>query len=347
MNSDAILGWDIGGAHVKVAVLRAARLFEVKQFPCALWQGIAQLEKTVDRILKQYEQPKGAHALTMTGELADCFTDRSSGVEQILGVFSRRIDAHRLHVFVGKEGLVSFQDLNSDDYRKIASANWLASAVCTAAAVEHGVLIDIGSTTSDVLLLDSGAVRNIGDSDYARLCSGELVYSGVVRTPIAAIAKSVVFDGNLVPLMAEHFATSADIYRLTGELAPEYDQWPAADGAEKTPHASARRLARMIGLDFDAAPITSWISLAKQIKEIQMREIQDAAQRQLSRLNRGKPVIIGAGIGRFLARQISVRIDSQYQDFGSVLPNAGKIPGVAECAPAAALAHLLGSRAGS
>ena len=61
------------------------------------------------------------------------------------------------------------------------------------------------------------------DTDAARLATGELVYHGVVRTPLCALAARVPFRGSAVSVMNEFFATTADVYRLTGELDPAHD----------------------------------------------------------------------------------------------------------------------------
>lgn len=342
MDSDVILGWDIGGAHVKVAALARDELYEVAQHPCPLWRGIAGLEDVVDRILRQVPARRVWHAVTMTGELADSFSERNDGVRQILGALASRIPPECLHVFAGGEGLLAFKGLDDGHYPSIASANWLASSVYAAKAVDSGVLIDIGSTTTDLVLVGAGRVRAKGFSDYQRLITGEMVYTGIVRTPIAALVNRVPFEGQRVPLMAEIFATTADVYRLTGELPEAYDQWPAADGAEKTREASARRLARMIGRDLKSAPLESWAGLAFFCRERQLRTIQDGLMRQLARIPRDlKLVIIGAGIGRYLAKDLGARTGLEYRDFSSMVDRGAVVPGVAECAPAVSLAMLL------
>jgi (4-(4-[2-(gamma-L-glutamylamino)ethyl]phenoxymethyl)furan-2-yl)methanamine synthase len=344
MISEYSIGWDIGGAHVKVAVLQGDRLIEAAQYPCPLWLGLSRLEARTDQILARLQAPRANHAVTMTGELADSFATREEGVRRILEVLGARIDSKSLYVFAGNEGLLDFDRLSSGHFAKIASANWLATAVYAARILNTAVLIDIGSTTTDILIVRSGEVLAKGFSDYERLVSGELVYTGVVRTPVAALVKQVPFEGVRVPLMAELFATTADVYRLTGELPEDYDQWPAADGAEKTPEASARRLARMIGRDLCSASLASWTRLAAYCREVQVRDIQDAVLRCLSRLDSGdRPTIVGAGIGRFLAADLGARAGLEYQDFSSSAGFAA-IPGASECAPAVAVARLLALR---
>ncbi|MGH8553896.1 MAG: hydantoinase/oxoprolinase family protein, partial [Methylococcales bacterium] len=307
MLPETIIGWDIGGAHVKVAVLHKGCLVEVAQHACALWQGITRLEEVVCRILQPRRVRRIAHAVTMTGESADCFAGRDEGVRRILEVLRDCIAPECLYIFAGIEGLLAFEQVQPAHYPKIASANWLATGRYVASRVDSAILIDIGSTTTDLLLMEAGQVQAKAFSDFDRLACAELVYTGIVRTPIAALCKQIFFDGQCVPLMAEFFATTADVYRLTGELPEDYDQWPAADGAEKSIAASARRLARMIGRDADRVSLPAWKRLAAAFKEQQLRQIQDALLRLRSRLKSENPVIVGAGIGRFLAAELGRR----------------------------------------
>jgi (4-(4-[2-(gamma-L-glutamylamino)ethyl]phenoxymethyl)furan-2-yl)methanamine synthase len=346
LRAECVVGWDIGGAHVKVAVLRGRELINAAQVPCPLWQGISRLEEAVDQILRRIPGKTALHAVTMTGELVDCFTGRDQGVGRILQVLRSRISPESLFVFAGGAGLLDFDSVNSEHYAGIASANWLATAVDVARAVNAAVLLDIGSTTTDILLMQGGKVRPQGYSDYERLLSSELVYTGVVRTPIAAVAKRALFEGHWVPLMAEMFATTADVYRLSGELNEAYDPWPAADGAEKTREGSARRLARMIGRDLESASLESWVQLAGFFREHQLREIQIALMRQLSRLVSDRPpIIVGAGVGRFLTMDLCARLGFDYLDYSGILDANGTIPGAAECAPAVSVARMLAEQA--
>lgn len=342
MRPDYIVGWDIGGAHVKASVFRDNCLVNVIQLPCPLWRGITFLEDIVDKVLSQIAAKKACHAVTMTGEMVDFFQGRDEGVRQILTILHAKIDAKHLYVFAGREGLLCFDNLNSSHYAHIASANWLASAVCASRVVDSALFIDIGSTTTDVLILNGGEVKSGGFSDYDRLVSGELVYTGIVRTPIATITERVYFEGNHVPLMAEIFATTADVYRLTGELQEGWDLWPTADGGKKSVVASARRLARMIGRDLQSAAWDSWIKLADSLREHQLRSIQNACIQQISRLDLNcKPLVIGAGVGCFLAIDVSSRLGLQYKDFSSALNLGGELTRSSDCAPAVSVAMLL------
>src|SRR5262249_7310307 len=152
-----------------------------------------------------------------------------------------------------------------------------------AQALDAGVLIDIGSTTTDIVPISSGKVTALGYADEERLVLEELVYAGVTRTPVMAMADSVPFAGARQRLMADYFATSADVYRLTGELPEDADQHASADGRGKTRAESAARLARMVGRDVQGAAMADWRRLARYLAERQRQLLLDAIARVLSR----------------------------------------------------------------
>ncbi len=186
-------------------------------------------------------------------------------------------------------------------------------------------------------------MRAAGYTDYRRLIPGELVYTGIVRTAVMAVARTAFDKGHEVGLMAEYFATMADVYRVTGELDELHDQTETADGAEKTVIASARRLSRMIGCDFSADELPRWQRFASHIRAQQLQEIQRSCEKQLSRcgLAQNSP-FVGAGVGRFLVRQIALNLGYPYVDFSDLFQVSAVRKGlsVADCAPAAAVACM-------
>ena len=142
--------------------------------------------------------------------------------------------------------------------------------------------------------------------------------------------------------MAEYFATTADVYRLTGELPEGADQLPAADNGGKTVRDSARRLARMIGRDLESAPLAQWKQCARQLAELQLWQIRQACERVLSRtVAVDRSPVVGAGTGRFLARKLAVHLGRRYRDFDSLIDAAPDTASWASsCAPAVAVALL-------
>jgi (4-(4-[2-(gamma-L-glutamylamino)ethyl]phenoxymethyl)furan-2-yl)methanamine synthase len=341
MPPDAVIGWDLGGAHLKAARLgREARPEQVIQVPCALWRGLDQLHAALDTATTRLG-PAPLHALTMTGEMADLFPSREAGVRALIGEMGRRFDHADLRIFDGSASLCSTDEALAAPER-VASANWLASALVTAQLRSDALFVDVGSTTSDVVVIRAGQVRFHGRDDASRLITGELVYSGVVRTPVLAMAERVPFGGEQVPLMAEWFATAADVYRLTGQLPEGADQHPAADGGDKSVAASARRLARMLGRDAGSAEPERWRELAEWLAAAEARRLRTAVERVLARepLPPDAPLVV-AGVGRFLLPPLARTLGRKLLEFGALLSVASEqVDRVSDCAPAVAVGWL-------
>ncbi len=343
MPHDAVLGWDLGGAHAKAALVDGrGRVDAVVQIPCPLWQGLAHLEAGIDEVLQHVGGEAGlSHAVTMTGELVDLFPDRTTGVHALIGTMRRRFPTANMAIFGGALGFLD-ADRARQSALQVASANWLASASWAARRLPEGVLIDVGSTTTDLIPFAGQRVLANGHTDHQRLVGQTLLYTGVVRTPLMAVADKVPFAGEWVPLMAEHFATTADIHRIDGRLPDGADLLPSADNGEKSVPGSVRRLARMLGLDADATDIGGWRQVSRFLAERQLRSIEDACLRILSQpgLSHSAP-LVGAGVGRFLVEQISRRLERPYVGFETLIDcDQSWSSKVAECAPAVAVASL-------
>ena len=339
------IGWDIGGAHVKAALINpAGEIIAIFQEPCPLWKGLSHLQLAVNAIMTALPTAAYCHAMTMTGELVDLFADRDDGVRQILLTMKALLGNDRQFIFAGKDGLLAAEQVTSAHYLAIASANWLATAHFAAQKITTGVLVDIGSTTTDILFFNNGKVHAKGYTDYQRLASQELVYTGIVRTAVMAVVTHVKDGQQTVGVMAEYFATMADVYRLTGELNEAHDQTETADGAEKTIEDSARRLARMLGCDFHHNELSRWQHMAADIRAQHVQKIQAAYQhmRATHHIPDTYP-LVGAGVGRFLVQQLARDVGQPYRDFSELcrysLTDTEKMP--ADCAPSAALACLM------
>ncbi len=344
MNQTDIIGWDIGGAHVKAAVINpAGEIITVYQQPCPLWKGLDQLYCAVTRILCETSGTHYRHAITMTGELVDLFVHREDGVKQIIDTMTTLLPQKRCLIFAGLEGFLQSEQVEARHYQTIASANWLASASFAAQKVGSGLFIDIGSTTTDILLLNDGKVMAQGHTDYQRLISQELIYTGIVRTAVMAVAQITRDQGKEIGLMAEYFATMADVYRVTGELNELHDQCETADGAEKSITASARRLSRMIGSDFFPEELPRWQQFAANIRAQQLQKIQRGCEYRIQNVDFPKnDPMIGAGVGRFLVKQLAQLSGYPYLDFSDLFPESANQTGIttADCAPAVAVACL-------
>ena len=334
------IGWDIGGAHLKAVLFDETRKVQAaQQIYCPLWQGLAQLEAAVQAVLSVWRAE--LHAVTMTGELADIFENRQQGVEQIVLLLSKLLPG-KVSYYAGKRGLT---DANSaiKAWADVASMNWLASAQFTALHVSDALFVDIGSTTTDIVPIYRAKPQVQAYSDAARMQCDELVYTGVIRTPLMAVAQKVKVGNQLSHVAAEYFATTADVYTLSGDLSLEDNVASTADGADKTMYSCARRIARMVGCDVNDAELSAWSKLALEFKQHQINQIKAAMQNQLSRQKKtAESCIIGAGAGSFLVKEIAHQLGYAYQDVQHFIdadkPDVKKMAAV--CFPAYAVGFL-------
>ena len=361
--SNKIIGWDIGGAHLKAALLdEHGEVLQALQLPCPLWKGLDYLERAILTAL----QPQGlspqnipakagyscvkafkikpaevTHAVTMTGELVDLFQNRHEGVIAISTLAAKLLGKDTLF-YAANDGFVRLERVSALT-ASIASANWHVSASALAMQVNDALFIDIGSTTTDIIAISNGKLNSTNVSDAARMADDSLVYTGVVRTPVMALAQKLFVDNVETNVAAEYFATMADVYRLTNELLPEHDMAETADGKGKTALESARRLARMVGHDVESKPMQTWLNLANTCKTLHMQQIKSAVLKHL----KSNMTIIGAGAGSFLVKQIADDLDIKFihawESISTCLPahiDENKKHNLEVCFPAFAVAIL-------
>lgn len=340
---ESMTGWDVGGAHLKVAKATGpGQVSQVAQVPCQLWKGLEQLHGSIDRVREQFDFSHSMLAVTMTGELVDHFGCRKEGVDRIAGAIGQRFGENEIVYFAGPEGLVHVSELGRLS-AQVASANWLAGGSFIATRLKDALVIDIGSTTTDVISIRDHRVVNEGYTDSERLHARELVYCGVVRTPVFALCSAAQVKGRLIPPMNEYFANSADVYRLTGELPSHADTGSTPDGRGKDRVSSATRLARMFGCDAATEEPDVWEAVAVYVREQQIQVILDACRKQMLRTGLGLDApVAGAGAGRFLVREISRRLNRRYVDAADLFEHGGTKDGLnaGDCVPAASLACL-------
>ena len=361
-----IVGWDIGGAHLKVAILEGVsddkNNIQVHQFECPLWKGINELIACINEVKNIIKIDNYDHVITMTGELVDHFKNRELGVRAIISQMSKQLGERNVRFYAGNDGFLESAQAEVG-HDKVASANWYASAHYAASKIEHAFFIDIGSTTTDVVEVCGDKVLNSGYTDEQRLIAKELVYCGVVRTPVFAMCNSAQVKGKTIPVINEYFANLADVYRLTGELSSYSDLGESLDGGAKDKIGSAIRMARMFANDYQSEDLGVWENVAKQIRTGQIQKLKDACRHQF--MQKSVPLntpIIGAGIGRFLVKELAEQLGREYIDFeglfdpmpnkpenissSTINPTAGQLDvintdfQIGDCAPAVAVACL-------
>ena len=327
------LAIDIGGANIKAADGRgyaASRPFAVWKHPQSLSAELVQLIESAPACTSL--------AVTMTAELADCFETKAEGVRQILDAVQAAASGRTIRVYQVDGQLVGIEEARKAPLLAAAS-NWhaLAAFANRYASAWPALLIDLGSTTADVIPLDPSGPVAAGLNDPERLASSELAYTGVERTPLCALVRSLPWQGCDCPVAAELFATTADAYLMLGELPEEPENCDTADGRPRTwPHALAR-LARMVCADADSFTPEDARQAAFIVREAQLELLQAAVEKVVTRLGAPPRTIITSGHGEFLLRHLLDRLSWQ----ANVLSLTEVLgPAVSRCAPAHALAVL-------
>lgn len=333
-------GLDAGGAHLKIAVAEDGIITDVRQIACPLWQGLDKLEAAIAEARPLLERASRV-ALTMTGELSDLFPNRPTGVETLVRRFVKE-RGQNLKIWLGMRGLGTPGEALSHP-ADAGSTNFLATAAYVARQHPDALLIDFGTTTADIIPIRGGAPVPQGLTDADRQATGELVYTGLTRTAVMAVASTVPFRGRLVSLQREYLATMADVRRILGEDLTAIDLHGTADGKGKSIDESVIRLARMVGRDAMEAPMTEWRHLALTLREAQLRTIHDGALLVLSAANLSDTVpVVAAGVGAGEVTEIARRLMRRTISFHEIAPSRkGAQFWTTACAPAVSLALMV------
>lgn len=329
-------GWlalDVGGANLKAAHeagMVASRAFALWRDPAGLegeLKGLAAGLPAADRV-----------ALAMTAELCDCFETKADGVRHVLEATAAAFGGRIVRVW-STDG--NFHDplYVSLSPSAAAASNWLALAEVAAPLLPEGpgLVLDIGSTTADLIPTLDGRPTPSGRTDTGRLAAAELIYLGTRRTPLCALATAVPHRGRETGLMAELFATTLDVYLTLGAIPPDPDDLDTADGRPATVEAARGRLARMVGADRETFDSGDALSLARHLDGLIVDRLV------ASRAGRRIVGAVVSGSGRHLARRVAHRLvePSRVIDLGDLWG-----PAEADAACASALLRLAVARGG-
>jgi probable H4MPT-linked C1 transfer pathway protein len=308
----SVLGLDIGGANLKSAHTNGTARLQ----PFELWKTPNDLPNALGDLMKS--MPKSdLLAVTMTGELCDCFDSKRQGVRTILDAVKLAATHTPIRVWTTAGSFKNLEEAKTD-FLKTAAANWLALASYAGRLAPHGsaLLIDIGSSTTDIIPLHDGRPIPRGRTDPERLAYRELVYTGVQRTPVCALLSG---EG-----AAELFATTRDVYLLLGQVPPDANDRHTADGRPATIEAAHARLARMICADSETCLPQVTRNLAQEVFHRQRTLLRSAVVHVSAQLPSPPRTIVISGSGEFLARQLmtGVEIVSLAEKLGPVVSSA-------------------------
>jgi len=340
-----IVGWDIGAANVKAAGLTLEQdggVFEnVASRPFEIWLDKNRLSEVLQEIFSIIapDEPPQAMAVTMTAELSDIFATKREGVLFVLERVEKTFPGPAIYVFSLSGEFVLLREALTHPL-DFAAANWLASAQWISRQFPDCLIVDVGSTTTDIIPILDGQVAVSGRTDTARLSSGELVYTGILRTNLAAIVQSVPVAGKFCRVASEYFAISGDVHLVLGNIKAQDYMCTTPDGHMPSVDSARRRIARLVCADTEMLSITEIDKLARYIHSRQILQIRDGLNQVIFRLPRLRthPVIVlgtGAFLGIEAAGSIGLNVLKLAEDWGK---NKMAV------APSLAAAHLLAER---
>ncbi len=340
-----IVGWDIGGANVKAACVTPEQgaaepvPFVSQQFE--IWREKDRLPEVLRSVYSRIvlDQPPRAAAISMTAELSDVFATKREGVLFVLESLQASFPEMPSYVLNIAGEFVIIREAQSRPL-DFAATNWLASALWFAGQFPNCLLVDVGSTTTDVLPILDGKVRVLGRTDLERLSSGELIFTGALRTNLAAIVQSLPIAGQECRVASEYFAISGDIHLILGNIHSGDYECSTPDGQPPSVDSARKRLARLVCADTEMLTAADIDAMAGYIQAQQVRQVSHGIEQVLARLpHLRKCPVIAVGSGAFLGVAAARGLNLDVLDLAR--ERNGKEYAVAPCVAAA---HLLARR---
>ncbi len=301
------LGIDIGGANLKVS---SGVGCEIIYFP--MWRKFHELKKTLKSLSEKYDAKRAG--VVMTAELADVFESKAEGVLKIAKICKEVFED------------VRFLDVNGDLHAEIydpsafAASNWIASTkFLLSEGYDSFLFVDMGSTTTDLIPVTQKI--EAAQSDFERLKRKELIYIGILRTPVFYVLRS--FDS--APLCPEFFAITADVFRVTGDISESEYSCDTPDGKGRDVEACLKRLARTVCCDVSELGREKTIELAYKAKGEMVNLLSDAIEEKINEYELKE--VLACGIGEFLieeaCKKIGVKVSKlsgRYGDYSYLFP---------------------------
>ena len=324
-----VLGYDVGGANTKVALVSVkngkllnARVL-VEYFP--VWKGPEKLTNVLLKLKRRLGVSRlDIVGITMTAELSDAYQTKREGVNHILGCVKKAFPNVPIYVLNTDAKLESL-GVAAQEPLGVAAANWAATGWLVAQHLKNCVVVDVGSTSTSIIPISNGQIAARGKTDLDKLICGELVYTGSLRTNVAAIAQSIPIRNGVAGLSSELFSLSGDAHLLLGNIAEEEYTSETADGRGKNIPEALARLARVVCADTEMLTRQEIVNIAQYICDMQIEQVARGLNKVYAytkTLAQGKVPVVVTGLGKnFIARKAAETLDvDAIVDLGMLLP---------------------------
>ncbi len=337
------IGLDIGGANLKAVFMPESADQDVRAIEVSfeMWTRSAELPQSLKQLLNQVDAADEVQniAVTMTGELADCFSSKKQGVAFIANAVSKAAGNKQV-LFYQIDREWSNLETVERNWKAVAASNWHAMACFGARHLpDHsGLVVDVGSTTTDVIPVVGGVPTARGTDDFTRLKNFELIYAGIGRTPICSLIQSVDFAGEKIGLARELFATIHDALICMGLTPEDSKDTNSADGRSNSRHHALHRLARMVCSDVPEIDENVIQRIASGAIEAYRLLLVEAIDHALKKNGNSTESVLLVGSGSFFAERV---LAEHFPQLARVALSERISPRANICGPAYAVAALL------
>ena len=316
-----IAGFDIGGANTDLAIIDfedgEIKNIEVDFAYLPMWSNNDDLSRVLVELIENIcpVSQIDAVGISMTAELVDAYDTKKDGV---LDVVRKCEDTFSCPIaYVGVDGMLSKEEIEETPL-KAAAANWIATAQIATLISDNCIFIDTGSTTTDIIPIKDGHECAIGKSDFDRSATGELVYTGTLRTNLASFLDNVELNGKQYRVASELFAQTADVYMLLDLISEEDYVCDTFDGEGKSKIECARRIARVVCADLEMLSMDDVIEMSKFIHQKQVEQIADGLKQVVETQN--LDLIVTTGLGKdILDKKAAELLGLEVKSMGDIL----------------------------
>ena len=283
-----IAGFDIGGANTDLAIIDfdgdEIKNIEVDFAYLPMWSNNDDLSRVLIELIENIcpVSEIDAVGISMTAELVDAYDTKKDGVLDVVEKCEQTFDCPV--AYVGVDGMLSRHQIENTPL-KAAAANWIATAQIATLISDNCIFVDTGSTTTDIIPIKDGKERAIGKSDFDRSATGELVYTGTLRTNLASFLDKVELNGKEYRVASELFAQTADVYMVLDLITEEDYVCDTFDGESKSKIDCAKRIARVVCADLEMLSMEDIVEMSRFIHQKQIEQIADGLKQVVETQN--------------------------------------------------------------
>ncbi len=316
-----VAGFDIGGANTDLAIIDfegdEIKNIEVDFAYLPMWSNNDDLSKVLVELIENIcpVDEIDAIGISMTAELVDAYDTKKDGVLDVVAKCEQTFDCPI--AYVGIDGMMSKGEIEKTPL-KAAAANWIATAQIATLISDDCIFIDTGSTTTDIIPIKGGNECAIGKSDFDRSTTGELVYTGTLRTNLASFLDKVELNGKEYRVASELFAQTADVYTVLDLIGEDDYICDTFDGESKSKLDCAKRIARVVCADLEMLSMDEIVEMCKFIHQKQVEQIADGLKQVHETQN--LDLIVTTGLGKdILDKKAAELLGLEVKSMGDIL----------------------------